>query len=159
MRKLPDENFVTRASYPLTVAEEKARVAELRHQFIARYQVYPCKNRPSNYMNLFLTGGKSRDEINGKMGWRLKCANIYSRLFDHPEIWSRDGSPAILVGHPYPDCLSYEDLYILDEFKEIGLTVQSDGQSYYGFGTIQFLVFAGPVVLRRRSRRAGAMRL
>lgn len=57
-------------------------------------------------------------------------------VFDHGEMWSRDGHPAVIVGHPYGISTDEEDLLaaLARGFPTLRVTVD-DRPSYYGHGT------------------------
>jgi hypothetical protein len=58
-------------------------------------------------------------------------------IWDHGTLWSRNGEPAVLVGHPYPCAVSDEDRRLLAELGRFGTlkVALDDRPSFYGFGT------------------------
>lgn len=148
----------------LTIREEKLRCEKLRAAFAERYRVKPMKQTERNFYNLFSQGriGQGAIKVYGHTPsevkqWRTRIAYWCqsSPLFDHLELWRHFEAPAIMVGHPFDDVrITGERRWILDECRSAGLDVQENGKeaSYYGFGSVQFVVFAHGFLENTRRR-------
>lgn len=121
---------------------------QMRASFSERYGVREMKRGDRNVTKLFRTAcpGPELDEAIGLarpyptgVG---KVGGLHP-LFDHDEIWGRDGWPFFLVAHPYQ--VNGEALYVLAEIEAAGFSVLIHGLGWYGRTTIQVIVEAPSV--------------
>ncbi len=128
-------------------------------EFVERHGVKRFSYRYKNLQALLKQGGAGNAHVkrvleryfeacNGMLG------NHYGvgRPFDHVELWGRDGTPAMLVGHPYG--ISDEGLATLEAIRGLGLVVSDYHPSWYGFGTCQVRAYHKPTVDRLIGRQA-----
>lgn len=69
---------------------------------------------------------------------KLSWGGDFYAAFDHPDIWGKNGSPTILVGHSYGSPSEHTPIY--DTIRSYGFTVDLDGPSYYGHSTFRAMV-------------------
>jgi hypothetical protein len=127
-------------------------------EFIDRHRVKRFSYRYKDLQALFKQGGADNarvkdvlercfDACNGMLG------NYYGngRPFDHVELWGRDQTPMMLIGHPYG--ISDEGRVTLEAIRGLGLVVSDYHPSWYGFGTCQVRAYYKPTVDRLIGRR------
>jgi len=150
--------------------KEEARCRPILNAFVSLYGVKLFKHGPHNVGKLFRQGSTreaARDCANALFGleYRASCFHFdygYANLFDHVELWGRDGTPLFLVGHPYGGSSAS---FVMDDGRPVlgrdgaavarGLAVAGvsgwfnpRSSSWYGHGTHQFLVCHPPTVER-----------
>lgn len=117
----------------------------LRSAFASDLAVRPCRWSAHNLTVMLRRTGDSparvaemRDLL-GALGMD-QCGHRHSWIsmggvFDHGEMWSRDGVPVVIVGHPY-DIDPDERHWLAELARFPGLAVNVDDRpSYYGYGT------------------------
>lgn len=150
--------------------KEEARCQPILDSFVRAYGVKPFKHGPHNVGKLFRQGSTykaARDGVRAVFGLEYRANFFHSDygvgdLFDHVEMWGRDGTPLFLIGHPYGRSSAS---FVTDDGRS---ALGQDGaavarglamagafgwfnprpSSWYGHGTHQILVCHPPTVER-----------
>jgi hypothetical protein len=123
--------------------------AELRSAFAAESGVRPCKWSGHNVSRLLRATGERPARVDemwailGGLGMGNSIGDCRRwpapwGVFDHGEMWAREGLPCLIVGHPYQvSCYPGDGRALLAElsrFTSLRVAVD-DRPSYYGHGT------------------------
>jgi hypothetical protein len=141
--------ILRQSSLAPTTTEEQVRTASLKAAFAAKYDVKPFRFTARNIARIFRSGEALQNHSRPLAEWIAMSGGGCGSCppFDHGEVWGKDGRPTILVGHPCE--LDHDSEIMVRTIKRFGLEVRTEGESYYGFGTRQVLVFARPVIEER----------
>jgi hypothetical protein len=139
--------------------EQRPECHERLARFVKRYGVRPFRQRYRNLAALLKQGGAPEEAVKrvlvyyfGGRHQALSYCYGAAHAFDHPEMWGRDKTPLFLIGHPYQ--VDGGAIEALDAIRELGLSVDVDAASWYGFGTVQVCVCHWPTV--RKLTEAGS---
>jgi hypothetical protein len=120
---------------------ELSRVASLRDQFALNLDVRPMRWSSYNVSRMLRLTGERPERVKamrrllGDLGMGHASWAGIGGVFDHGELWGRDRTPLMIVGHPY-QIDADERAYITELARFSMLRVNVDDRvSYYGFGT------------------------
>lgn len=115
---------------------------ETRRQFARRhgFSRHLFRNGPGNVEVVLRRLGLSGVYLRYAKDLLGQCG-LSSRLFDHGEIWGCESEPLAFVGHPYPPLAELREEAA--KLRALGVPVLIlEGQSYYGYGTVQVITQA-----------------
>lgn len=141
---------------------EEIRAATMEIEFLRKHAVREFQNTSRNVLTFLKSQGAS-DVAARVVADRLGRFGAHDGLFDHGQLFGRDGRPTLLVGHPYT--VEEADQPLIRRISSLGFRVIVSDESFHGFGSCQVLVTARkpdeagadpepePTTLRRRTAR------
>jgi hypothetical protein len=113
----------------------------LRTGFLLHHGVTPALWSQHNVSRLLRQTGERPErvvEMRSILGWLGMGDRRWPHtggIFDHGELFARNGKPVMIVGHPYGiDCSEWGLLTVLATYTTLRVSVD-DEPGYYGFGT------------------------
>jgi hypothetical protein len=124
--------------------ERQALLDARRDRFVSRYGLKLFCRRDGNIARLMMSAPGDL-EIRRRLARAARSYRFDFHLFDHPEVWGRNGWPFFLVGHAYS--IHGDDLDTLAALHLAGLNVTISSDSWYSTATVLVSAYH-PSVLR-----------